>query len=159
MTAPLLLLAWGNRSRGDDALGPLLLQAVQDGLSERELAQIDFLEDYQLQVEHALDLVGRQRVLFIDASVGCAAPFEVTPLQAAQDASYTTHSLSPQAVMGVFQQLHGVAPPTSHQLAIRGLSFELGAPPSAEALANLQQATVWALQYVRDHLAQRTPPD
>ena len=32
---------------------------------------VELLEDYQLQVEHTLDLVGRERVLFVDASGGC----------------------------------------------------------------------------------------
>ena len=150
MSAPLLILAWGNRSRGDDALGPLLLQAVQNSLSDSALAQIDFLEDYQLQIEHALDLVGRQQVLFVDASVACAAPFEVTDLRPAQDASLTTHTLSPQAVMGVFQQLQGTEPPSCTLLAIRGVSFELGEPPSALALAHLKEATDWTVRHVRD---------
>ena len=30
--APVLVLGWGNRSRGDDALGPLCVQALQDAL-------------------------------------------------------------------------------------------------------------------------------
>lgn len=148
----ILVLAWGNRSRGDDALGPMLLQNLRDTLSPHALAQIDLLEDYQLQIEHTLDLLGRQRVLFVDASVACAAPFDVTPVDALPEASLTTHALSPQALLSVFAQTQGTPPPCT-LLAIRGESFELGAPPSAAALAHLQAATRWAVQYLTDGIA------
>lgn len=142
LVAPLLVFGWGNLSRGDDALGPLFVErlGVLCGLT----AHIDFLDDYQLQIEHAFDLVGRQRVLFVDASLSCAAPFEVTQLQPLQDASFTTHAMSPQALMQVYRDLHGQAPPPCTLLAIRGESFELGEPPSASALAHLSSALQWA---------------
>lgn len=140
--APLLVFGWGNLSRGDDALGPLFIDKVRATWAVD--AGVECLEDYQLQIEHALDLVGRQRVLFVDASLTCPAPFEITPLRAVQDASFTTHAMSPQALLQVYQKLRGEAPPPCTLLAIRGKSFELGEPPSAEALANLAAALTWA---------------
>jgi hydrogenase maturation protease len=143
--APLLVFGWGNLSRGDDALGPLFVERLRALCDGRDLAaQIDFLDDYQLQIEHALDLAGRQRVLFVDASLNCAAPFEVTALQPQQDASFTTHAMSPQALMQVFHDLHGQAPPPCTLLAIRGERFELGEMPGADALAHLAAALQWA---------------
>jgi hydrogenase maturation protease len=144
--APLLVFGWGNLSRGDDALGPLFVDRLRTLCEQRALAsQVDFLDDYQLQIEHALDLVGRQRVLFVDASLNCAAPFEVTQLQPLQDASFTTHAMSPQALMQVYRDLHsGQAPPPCTLLAIRGERFELGEPPGAGALAHLAVALQWA---------------
>ncbi len=142
--APLLVFGWGNLSRGDDALGPLFVERLRELCGQRGLAsQIDFLDDYQLQIEHALDLVGRQRVLFVDASLNCAAPFEVTQLQPLQDASFTTHAMSPQSLMQVYRDLHGQTPPPCTLLAIRGEKFELGEPPSAAALDNLAAALQW----------------
>lgn len=140
--APLLVFGWGNLSRGDDALGPLFIDQVRDTWAVDR--GVECLEDYQLQIEHALDLVGRQRVLFVDASLTCQAPFEVTPLLAVQDASFTTHAMSPQALLQVYQQLRGEAPPACTLLAIRGENFKLGEPPSAEALTNLAAALTWA---------------
>jgi hydrogenase maturation protease len=150
MTSPLLVLAWGNLSRGDDALGPLCLAALREQLPDGLQDQVEFLEDYQLQIEHALDLVGRERVLFIDASLSCAAPFEVTQLQAAQDASFTTHALSPQALLQVYQDMQVEPPPPCTLLAIRGEAFELGEPPSPAALANLEHALAWAHDWLYD---------
>lgn len=149
MTARVLVLAWGNLSRGDDALGPLCLAALREQLPDSLKDQVEFLEDYQLQVEHALDLVGRQRVLFIDASLSGPAPFEVTQLQPAQDASFTTHALSPQALLQVYQDMQGEPPPPCTLLAIRGEAFELGEPPYPAALAHLKRAVTWASQWLQ----------
>jgi hydrogenase maturation protease len=140
MTAPCLVFGWGNLSRGDDALGPLFVERLRD----RALPGVECLDDYQLQVEHALDLSGRLRVLFVDASLNARAPFEVTALQPARDASVTTHAMSPQALLQVFRDVHGNEPPACTLLAIRGECFELGEPPGADALAHLDAALAWA---------------
>ncbi|MDP3326412.1 MAG: Ni/Fe hydrogenase, partial [Hydrogenophaga sp.] len=67
--APLLVFGWGNPSRGDDALGPLLVEQLA-GLAQMSSGRLECLTDFQLQVEHALDLRGRERVLFVDAAIG-----------------------------------------------------------------------------------------
>jgi len=98
------------------------------------------LTDFQLQVEHALDLLGRRLVVFVDAAVGGRAPFELRPLLPRADVRHTSHSLSPAAVLDAYHRLTGAAPPPARQLAIRGDGFELGAPLGEAAAANLQAA-------------------
>jgi hydrogenase maturation protease len=147
MTRPLLVLGWGNRSRGDDALGPLCVERLRDALPQRD--DIDFLDDYQLMVEHVLDLHGRARVLLVDASLGCAPPFETLQLRAAADGSLSSHALSPQALLQVYRELHDEEPPPCTLLAIRGERFDLGAPPSPAALAHLEAGLPWALGWLQ----------
>ena len=146
MTRSLLVFGWGNRSRGDDALGPLCVERLRAALSDRD--DIEFLDDYQLMVEHALDLGGRERVLFIDASLGCAPPFETLQLRPAADGSLSSHALSPQALLQVYRELHDEDPPPCTLLALRGMRFELGEPPSAAALAHLDAALQWAVTWL-----------
>ena len=153
MSAPLLVFGWGNLSRGDDALGPLFVERLRARCSDAQLARVDFLDDYQLQVEHALDLVGRERVLFVDASLSGAAPFEATAVQAARDTSFTTHAMSPAAVLQVYRELQRAEPPPCTLLAIRGERFELGEAPGAAALGHLEQALAWGQAW----LAQSAP--
>ncbi len=148
MTAPLLVFGWGNLSRGDDALGPLFVQQLSAATQGPGASRVELLEDYQLQIEHALDLSGRERVLFVDASLTCAAPFEVTPLRPAAAAVFTTHALSPASVMDVYSRLYGVAPPPCTLLAIRGTRFGLGEPPGSAALAHLAQALAWGRHWL-----------
>ncbi|MGR9088052.1 MAG: hydrogenase maturation protease [Gammaproteobacteria bacterium] len=137
MPKPLLLLACGNLSRGDDALGPLLLEYVE---AHCDLSNIELLTDFQLQIEHALDLENRELVLFADASVAGDGPFELTELEPAPDCSYTTHAMSPSAVLSVYRSIQKKPPPPCFLLDIKGESFELGEGLSAQASANLQQA-------------------
>ncbi len=144
MTAPILVLGWGNLSRGDDALGPLCVAALHDSLPASMGSLVEFLDDHQLNLEHALDLTGRTRVLLIDASLTCRPPFEVTLLQPEQDDSFTTHTLSPQALLHIYQNLHDMPPPHCTLLAIRGSAFELGTPPGSAALDHLDSALQWA---------------
>ncbi len=140
MTAPILVFGWGNPSRGDDALGPLFI----DHIAALQLPGVECLTDFQLQVEHALDLENRKRILFIDASIDATAPFAVTVLEAARDASFTTHAMTPEAVMHVYVELHDEAPPPCTLLAIRGERFELGEPISPAAATHLDAALAWA---------------
>jgi hydrogenase maturation protease len=142
VTRPLLVFGWGNRSRADDALGPLCVEHLRSAMPERD--DIEFLDDYQLMVEHVLDLQGRSRVLFVDASLDCTPPFEATCLQPAADGSASSHALSPQALLQVYRDVHANEPPPCMLLAIRGSRFGLGDPPSASGLAHLDEALRWA---------------
>ena len=146
MTAPILVFGWGNPSRGDDALGPLFI----DRVAALQLPGVECLTDFQLQVEHALDLENRKRILFIDASIDATAPFAVTVLEAARDASFTTHAMTPEAVMHVYVELHDEAPPPCTLLAIRGERFELGEAISPAAANHLDAALAWAKTWLAD---------
>lgn len=148
---PVLVFAWGNPSRGDDALGPALLEMLETRQREGgEFAGVELLCDYQLQVEHALDLQGRQRVLFIDASVSAQTPCVLQQLRPQQDASYTTHAMSPAAVLAVYEQINDEPPPPAFMLSIRGYEFELGEELSLQARSNLQQGYRLACDFLND---------
>jgi hydrogenase maturation protease len=148
MTAPLLVFGWGNPSRGDDALGPLFVERLRARAGSTGEGHVEFIEDFQLQVEHALDLAGRERVLFVDASLDCAAPFALTRLRPARDASFTTHAMSPQAVMQVFRDLQHREPPPCTLLAIRAERCELGEAAGTAALAHLEAALDWGSRWI-----------
>ena len=138
MVLPLLIFAVGNESRGDDALAPLLVRQLQ---TEGITTLAELIEDYQLQVEHVTDLLGRSAVLFIDADMSCDAPFHFSEIAAAQDHSYTSHAMTPFALLHTFRQVYGTNAPRSFLLRIRGYGFELGESLSDEASLNLELAT------------------
>jgi len=152
MELPVLILAIGNESRGDDALAPLLLRRLQQEVTNEH---IEFLEDFQLQVEHVTDLNGRHTVLFIDADVSCDAPYQFSEITAAHDNSYTSHAMSPAALLHAYRQVYGSDAPESFLLRIRGYGFELGDDMSDEARANLEQAERMIGTWLADILAVR----
>jgi hydrogenase maturation protease len=143
VTAPILVFGWGNPSRGDDALGPLFVERIE----ALNLPGVACLTDFQLQVEHALDLKDRRRVLFVDASIETET-MAATRIEATRDTSFTTHAISPQSVMQTFVDIEQTAPPPCWLLAIGGRSFELGEPLSADATANLAAAIAWASRWL-----------
>ncbi len=145
MVKPILVFGYGNPSRGDDALGPNLLEYLKENTIIR-LDNIEFLTDFQLQIEHALDLEQRHIVLFVDASVSCTASFELHQLQPERDPSYTTHALSPAAVLQVYQTIKKEIPPPCFLLSIKAEQFELGEDLSIGATQNLQLAGDFAVR-------------
>jgi hydrogenase maturation protease len=143
--APRLIIGIGNPSRGDDAIGPCAIERLE----ALELPNAELLTDFQLQVEHALDLIGRREVVFIDAAASGAAPFSFESAGPAADASATSHALSPAAVLQAFLRVTDEPLPAAFVLAVRGYEFELGAPMSAAAARNLEAA----LDMLVTHLA------
>jgi hydrogenase maturation protein HypF len=138
--APLLVLGVGNPSRGDDALGPLFVERLTEALAgDVSSGALELLTDYQLQIEHALDLTGRTRVVFVDASVRAAPPFEYFRTGAQAQRSGLTHAISPEEVLAAHRRIVG-EPPESWVLAIRGEHFELGDALSSGARAHLDAA-------------------
>lgn len=127
--APIVVIGWGNPSRGDDALGWLLCDRLEAWLAgSGHPGGCEVIRDFQLQVEHALDLVGRRLALFVDATVAAGDPDRcaLRRLHPRRDASHTTHALSPQALLAVYSQIDDRPPPPACLLALGGVSFELG---------------------------------
>ncbi len=137
-----VVLGYGNPSRGDDALGPRLLERADAWLAERPGLDVATVADFQLQIEHALDLKDRDLVLFLDADAGCTGAFAFAPVGPARDSSYSTHELSPGAVLQVYRAVEGQAPPPAYVLSVRGERFDLGEPLSPAAEVHLEAA--WA---------------
>ena len=141
MTAPVVVIAVGNPSRGADALGPLLLERLETWLQANGRAgEVELIEDFQLNIEHALDLEGRRLALFIDAGSGTPAPHTFTRLQPAADLGSSTHALEPGAVLRVFNQTCRGPAPECFVLCVRGERFELGEGVSAAAAGYADQA-------------------
>jgi len=134
--APILLFGYGNPGRGDDALGPLLIEAIE----RKEYPQAECQNDMQLQVEHVIDLENRALILFVDADMSCRNPFEFSRLAPEKDGSYTSHAMTPHALLQAYRQVYGSDAPPAFLLRIRGYDFELGDPLSKQACVNLDAA-------------------
>lgn len=175
MVKPYLIIAVGNESRGDDALGPLLLRRIADWLAGFWLAglkiatEIELLEEFQLQVENTLDLMGRELVLIIDAGKDTLAPFTFCEATKKLMAGHTSHAVAPEILLSIYVTVHGEEPPPTFILCVEGTTFELGEPLSPQASKNLEESFNFALGLLkhpeknswRDHahsLAETTSP-
>lgn len=138
-----VVLACGNPSRGDDALGPALVKRLEAWKDRHPARPVEVVEDFQFQVEHALDLQGRDLAIFIDATVDAPTPVTFTRLVPAATMSLSTHSLSPAAVLQALETIDPGPKPRAYTLAVRGARFEMGQGLSPEAATNLDAA--WTL--------------
>ncbi len=131
----LVVFGWGNESRGDDGIGPALLRRVET-LGRPD---VETVEDYQLQIEHALDLEGAELALFIDASRVGGAPFSFREVLPKAEMTPSTHALSPSTLLDIYAKIKG-DPPPAFVLGVKGESFALGDGLSEAAAARLEAA-------------------
>ena len=139
----LLLFGYGNPGRGDDALGPELIARI----AQMHLAGVECQNDMQLQAEHVTDLNECNQVLFIDADMACGEPYEFSEIDASRDYSYTSHAMSPSALLHAYREVYGQNAPHSFLLRIRGYDFELGDPLSDKATDNLEAAMQQVVEF------------
>lgn len=132
----LIVFAWGNESRGDDGAGPLLARRI----AALDNPRIRLIEDLQLHIEHVMDLRQDVPALFIDASVGIENGFIVERIAAKSDHSVTTHTISPTALLKLFELTLRERAPEAYLLHVAGQNFALGERISAATSGNAEQA-------------------
>ncbi|MCB1753020.1 MAG: hydrogenase maturation protease [Gammaproteobacteria bacterium] len=145
-----LVLGYGNPARGDDGLGPALIER----LATLALEDLETRVDYQLCVEDALDIGDFDQVIFVDASIDVAPPYLHYPLPATViPATLDTHGISPEALIHLARTLFGAETKASI-LAIRGYDFEpFSESLSAEAARNLDAAFNYLAEKLREREA------
>ncbi|GAB4231740.1 MAG: hypothetical protein Kow00109_04020 [Acidobacteriota bacterium] len=142
----ILCLCYGNPSRGDDGLGPAMGQALEEAAFPGVTVEVD----YQLGVEHAMAVAEHDVVLFIDAAARGAAPFEVRRVEPRAVLSFSSHSLTPEQVLGLAAEVFGAAVP-GFVVAIRGYHFgEFREELSDEARENLEAALAYTRRILHD---------
>ena len=159
-----LLTAWGNTSRGDDALGPCLFQRLEAwALSSGMAGRFEWVLDFQLQIDHALNLEGKTLALYIDAGQDTPAPFSFSPIFPLKQPWHTTHAMPPESVLAVFERISQKPPCPSFTLCLKGEDFGLREGLSAAAQNSLECALIFAQKLLENPtpeawLALATPP-
>ncbi len=147
---PVLIFAYGNISRGDDALAPLLIEQLQDADLETVCGHpVKYLCDYHIHVEHILDLQGCERVLLIDAHQSLSQPYSFELVQPKRETSYTTHGISPPTLLSTYENTLSDQAPSSYLLAVQGHEFNLGEGLSSSAQNSLNQAFDFTLSILQ----------
>lgn len=90
-------------------------------------------------------------MLFVDASVSAKAPFEFYRIQADKDDSYTSHAMSPQSLLAVYEKVNKQRTPASFMLSVRGYKFDLGLAISDKAAVNIDMAVTFIKQCLTDN--------
>jgi hydrogenase maturation protease len=134
-----VIFAIGNNGRQDDGLGWAFGEALEQ--DERYAGEVHYR--YQLQVEDADLIANADRVVFVDAFKGSLPKgFQWKAVAPAADFEFTTHALSPQAVLFFCEQLYGKIP-EAYCMLISGEAWELEIGLTEQGKKNLELALVF----------------
>jgi hydrogenase maturation protease len=136
-----LVIGYGNPGRGDDGLGPRLVELLEER-GWPGAGSADVMAAFQLAPEHAADVAAHAWVVFADAAAGGPAPFGVRSVTASAGAAFTTHVVEPAAVLALAETGFG-SRAGAWLLSIRGHRFGAGEDLSRGAAANLEAAFEW----------------
>ncbi len=144
-----LVLGYGNPGRQDDGLGPAVAARI-DALGWPDITAYD---NYQLNIEDAMDVAEHDVVWFVDAAKAGPSPYAVRDLAPASTIEFTSHIVRPEAILAIARQYYGKSP-TAFLLAIRGYEFEFVEELTPGAADNLRAALAMLTETIR---ALRTP--
>jgi hydrogenase maturation protease len=141
-----LVFGYGNPGRLDDAIGPMLAEALE----KKQWAGVTVDSNYQLSVEDAAAIAANDVVVFMDADTQGPAPFWFAEVQPRASMSFSSHSVSPEAVLDMARSLLG-AHTRGFLLGVRGYEFnEFGERLSDGAAANYRAALGFMEQLLTD---------
>ena len=97
-----LIIAYGNRLRGDDGVGP----AIGDIVATWQMLDVSVLIVQQLTPECAEEIAGFDRVIFLDADAA-STRLSIEAVQATTARSALTHASTPAEVVALSKALFG----------------------------------------------------
>jgi hydrogenase maturation protease len=131
-----LVLAYGNRLRGDDAVGWVVADALVDDL---RMEKVDVVAVHQLSPELADDVSHASLVVFVDARLDptrAAGTVAVAVLEPDPTAASLTHHVDPGAVLALAHTLYGQSP-RAFTVSVAIESAEPGAPMGVAVSASV----------------------
>jgi len=115
----ILVLGYGNPGRQDDGLGPAAVEQIE----ALGWSNVTAHENYQLNIEDAIDVAAHDVVWFVDAARDGPSPFVIEALSPCATLEFTSHLVRPEAILAMALQYYG-ARPRAFLLGIRGFEFE-----------------------------------
>jgi hydrogenase maturation protease len=134
-----LVYGYGNPGRQDDGLGIALVDKLEEWAGHQGLDGIEFENNYQLNIEDAEAISGRDLVIFADASQEDIADFCLSEVDGEAKLSFTTHAASPGYILKLCQELFQKHPRVL-LLHIKGYEWDFKEGLSNKAVENLELA-------------------
>jgi len=138
----ILIYGYGNPGRQDDGLGIELVRRLEEWAAEKALVDIEFENNYQLNIEDAESISKKDLVIFADASREEIADFCLSKVDGTTELSFTTHAASPGYIVKLCKELFQKEPYVL-LLHIKGYEWDIGEGISARAMENLNHACVF----------------
>lgn len=143
----ILVYGYGNPGREDDGLGYELVKRLEEWSAAEEMTGIEFDCNYQLNIEDAEKISGKDLVIFVDASTEDIEDYLLTEVTGERDVSFTTHAASPGYIVKLCQELFEKVPKV-YLLHIKGYQWEFKEGLSEKAENNLTKAYSYIKEYL-----------
>ncbi len=143
-----LFYGYGNPGRRDDGLGVAFVEALEEYVREKNIPDIDFDSNYQLNIEDADTISRYDRVFFCDATTEPIKDFcitEVSPSEARVE--FTMHAVSPAFVLNLCRKIYDRSPDT-YLIHLKGHDWEFREGPGEKGIKSLEKA----LTFFKNHL-------
>lgn len=136
----ILLYGYGNPGRQDDGLGNEFINRMEEFIHQAGLKHdFSFDSNYQLNIEDAEEIAGKDLVIFIDASEEEIEDYCFSKVDKSTAVSFTTHAASPGYVVNLCRNLFGTSP-HAWLLHVKGYQWEFKEGLSEQARGNLHAA-------------------
>lgn len=136
----ILIYGYGNPGREDDGLGNAMIEMLEQWKTEHALPNLHLDANYQLNIEDATEMQGKDLVIFVDASIDeTVEQYKLVPVQPSSKVEFTMHATSPGFIMHLYEQIYGCTPPT-WIMHIKGYSWNMKEVLTPNARENLRLA-------------------
>lgn len=135
----ILIYGYGNPGRQDDGLGIELVSRLEKWAAEKGLFEIEFENNYQLNIEDAAAISGKDLVIFADASREEIDDFCLSEVDGSAEISFTTHAASPGYILQLCKELFQKEPRVL-LLHLKGYEWDLKEGLTDRARENLDKA-------------------
>ena len=102
----LLVIGYGNPLRGDDGVGPKVVEAVE----ELHLPDVRTLICHQLSPEHAEPIARARMVIFVDAAVDAPKGVQLRKLEPNETSQLMAHAADPRTMLALARDVFGHCP-------------------------------------------------
>lgn len=130
-----LIVGYGNTLRGDDAAGPLVVEALE----QLGLPGVAVHVCHQLTPELSEKVAEAEQVIFVDAGEANDDPVEIREVVPGAEARVFGHAADPASLLALARCVFGRSP-RAWLATVGARSFELGAAPSPECAAAIALA-------------------
>jgi hydrogenase maturation protease len=137
--ARVVVIGYGSDLRGDDVAGRVVAAAVE----ERAPDDVRVVQAHQLTPELAAEVVGAERVIFVDAAVG-SGEVEVREVTADPAAPVLTHHVGPAGVVALAGHL-GTAPGAAWTVRVPAADLSIGTELSPVTQGHVRTAVARVL--------------
>ena len=148
----ILFYGYGNPGRQDDGVGISFSEQLSNWVEMKNMKNIYFDSNYQLNIEDADNILSYDIVFFIDASTKeNVTDFEINLVKPNSEVNFTMHAVSPGFILNLCSEMNK-QPPQSFLLQIKGYEWEFQQPLSEKARLNLQKALEFIKLNLQDYL-------